>query len=850
MNSDRRVLSSKSPATKYEVMLLEDASDANKDRPSAERMAVCFSVLDEVVPHLGVYRKIIIMLREELYKAVYSLDYTTMPPKKNISKTPIVQRVPFFVLVERLYEQRDKTAESLQEEIEKIHKELTLKGSILQERNQTIEELKQKVKSLEDQNFQLTMDLENCNLENMKVTATLEQEKRSHETSKEKYDKRIVNLREQLTKSEDTVKHLRKYKEGYDDLEEAFNGSQVFAKRPHKPAPLTKKTRVVQEIAAAKLLEEQILTMQNIIIEEYDVFIEENQPDKESDTLKGETSFTSKWDEESKAMKTYLKKQAEVEKRFQKSIADIENELQLIEIQISSLEDKLESIVEEEKANSKQEDSPKLAGARKEGTTKPLAPKITHDDDDVDFVKIMGTPGHADPFIPHERIMGKYAAMMYYSCNHGKNFHEFKDAKFCPSCGETTLLCPHKVIEQKLVSLPHNCTHIKITRPVVHILKEKEPTSVPGSPDISRVTSAKNVSPSFGDEHVVKMQQHLTTSYKRLWDDLAARSSVTRRIARPLVKERVLSVINQFYATLLWQDDYAMEDEQIVSVLNTLNTFFQDRYIISDVAYLAMHDFLSGVVKYAHENQAIELFAQAMCGNIDPVVIRYVLLMNDFIDLVKWENVADIRPFAKTVYPFMHEEDLEQFTMGYTAYSENKISKKIISEYILYIILKYREPSFQDSEVKLLQHPGNRPGLMTDIEFTEAIDNVCPLASERLRRRFFAESLEHIQETDDCLNITRLSQITGHLGLVQISSVVKDHIAQNVEDARSKVDEDQGDYKESIGTIKKHLLMEDAKSKANISMNIPTMEKLRTVGAHNSKRITARQMERVDNYKY
>ena len=65
MDPNRRVLSSKSPATKYEVLLLEDASNTTKDKPSADRMAVCFGVLDEVIPHLGVYRKIISMLKKK-----------------------------------------------------------------------------------------------------------------------------------------------------------------------------------------------------------------------------------------------------------------------------------------------------------------------------------------------------------------------------------------------------------------------------------------------------------------------------------------------------------------------------------------------------------------------------------------------------------------------------------------------------------------------------------------------------------------------------------------------------------------------------------------------------------------
>ena len=41
-----------------------------------------------------------------------------------------------------------------------------------------------------------------------------------------------------------------------------------------------------------------------------------------------------------------------------------------------------------------------------------------------------------DPFIPQERVFSKYAAMLYTSNNMGKTFEEFKDAKYCASCGE------------------------------------------------------------------------------------------------------------------------------------------------------------------------------------------------------------------------------------------------------------------------------------------------------------------------------------------------------------------------------------------------------------------------------
>ena len=43
---------------------------------------------------------------------------------------------------------------------------------------------------------------------------------------------------------------------------------------------------------------------------------------------------------------------------------------------------------------------------------------------------------NVDPFVPQERIFSKYATMMYTSDNNGKSFHEFKDARYCSSCGE------------------------------------------------------------------------------------------------------------------------------------------------------------------------------------------------------------------------------------------------------------------------------------------------------------------------------------------------------------------------------------------------------------------------------
>ncbi|KAK2573743.1 hypothetical protein P5673_001432 [Acropora cervicornis] len=840
MDPERRALSSRSPATRYEVLLVEDYS---KQGLCEEQMATCFHVFDEVIQCVGVYKIVLKMLRDKLYDAVYSNEYTTVPPKKTMSKTSYIQRIPYFVLVNRIFEERDKTADELRANITALENNLNEKGKQLDECNQSNRELKKSLKESSDKIYEMEIELENKSLEQRKLEASVQYEQLIQQATKDRYERRISGLKTELTQAKDRNNFLEKFKEGYDSLEAAFNDSVTIDKNPQKPVVLTRKAQIIQEIASAKLLEEQLLTMQNTVIEEFDSYLEETKATPNSNVdLKSNGSRSNLRvtpDDEYEARVKQEEHLHKIKMRFKKSIDDVKNEFQLIEIQKSSLEDQLAQL--EEEANAVEKEAAKKTDRKKSlfhiDREKGNKPAESEDDGEMDFVKIMNSAHHQDPFIPHEKILSKYAAMIYYSCNQGKNYHEFKDARYCPSCGETTLFCPHKVTDHKVLSLPHNCTHVKIVRPTVHIVEEGSHTDpVPKTPESVHPLSVRPSSTlSFEEASILQAQQHLTTSYKFLWDDYYSRTSSSRQIPRLLSEDRVLSIIEQFYSFLIWQDDYAVEDEQIVSVTETMYSFFHERYLVPEVTYLAVYDFIASVVKFAPDNNTIQLFAQSMCGSIDPVVIRYILLINDFIDMIEWVTVKDIRTFAKILYPFMNEEDIEQFSMGYTSFSENKISKDLVSQYFLYIMLKYREPRFQEIEIKLLQQPGRRPGFMTDIEYAEAVDNICPLASERLRRRLFVESAAHMGSTDDSVSVMHLAQITGYLILLQLMPVIKDSVAQKIEAARPVV---KGDLKDSPEII----------NNATETFSYQTTTTARAIAAENAKRSRTRQLQRIEEY--
>lgn len=186
MDPERRALSSRSPATRYEVLLVEDYS---KKGLCEEQMATCFHVFDEVIQCVGVYKVVLKMLRDKLYDAVYSNEYTTVPPKKTMSKTSYIQRIPYFVLVNRIFEERDKTADELRANITALENNLNEKGKQLDECNQSNRELKKSLKESSDKIYEMEIELENKSLEQRKLEASIQYEQLTQQATKDRYEK-------------------------------------------------------------------------------------------------------------------------------------------------------------------------------------------------------------------------------------------------------------------------------------------------------------------------------------------------------------------------------------------------------------------------------------------------------------------------------------------------------------------------------------------------------------------------------------------------------------------------------------------------------------------------------------
>jgi hypothetical protein len=212
-----------------------------------------------------------------------------------------------------------------------------------------------------------------------------------------------------------------------------------------------------------------------------------------------------------------------------------------------------------------------------------------------------------------------------------------------------------------------------------------------------------------------------------------------------------------------------MDTENTLPLLDSLHEFLLDRYLIPEVAYLACHDFICGIIRHSSTSLSLQLFGDQLNGHLDTASFRYVMLLCDFISLVDWESAQDFKPFATAIYPFLSEDDIEQMTMGFVAFTENRASKHLIANYIIYLILKHREPRIVECESRLLQHPGQRSGLLNEIEFTEALETLLPLTSYHLPRRLYLQSQADMPKGLEAVPISRLSRILNSSVCVCVS---------------------------------------------------------------------------------
>ncbi|XP_074640808.1 uncharacterized protein LOC141898673 [Tubulanus polymorphus] len=806
------IMDAKSLSLKYK-MLMND-KPAGTTGPVQERVSQIFKVLKELIPHMGIFSEIMKLMSDELFDAVFSHQLTMNSKlrqnshQSQSSRPTQMDRVPYFTLVHRVFTQQDARAEDMMEKVEILKKKLFEKHKAFEDSVSKTTHLMNECEQLKEMISQLEEEVVDRNAEIDSLEEKMEEEHNKAEKLQKNLEAEIADLEERLEEAREEIRFLSTYKKGYDELQDAFTEKMIDDPpiKRKKPVVATRRAHLMSDIESARKIEEQLLAVQNSTLEEFEKFFEQGKEELSTINLNATLTAT----EFSKHQDVVLERADQEllleQERFNKNIDELNTELGLIRQHTVMLEEQLQ-ILEEHKPTLPS--TMKNASKLKKKPVHPLAKELGGIDDDNPI---------DDPFVPQERIFSKYAAMMYTSSNGGHTYHEFKGAKYCASCGEKTVICPHKMGNaENVLPLPINCSHIKILRPKVKINLQmmdelfqpltaastvKPPSTQEAEslrPETMGETTGESASmqkrrsrsstPSVSaDSPATTLEAHMKYPPHKLWEDYAERTDLARTIPRPISLARSKSLIEQFSAFIIWQDEHGDSEEGYFSILENLYHFMLERYLKEDVMFLAMHDLLSSLLGNAGKNKFIQMFIHVLVGNYDAATYRYVLLLADLIDRVEWKQVNDFRLFCEVLYPFAVEDDFETLQMGYISFTRNKISKELVLEYLLYLILKYRELRLLECEGKLLLHPGKEPGQMTWKEFSDALDQLLPVTNEMLTKRLFWEAEAHIPTStdDNAVPIQRLAQIASYLSILQLNYLVKDDIREKVEEARNR----------------------------------------------------------------
>ncbi|XP_033102930.1 uncharacterized protein LOC117105765 isoform X2 [Anneissia japonica] len=890
-----------SPALGFEAILSAIKLKETK-APSSERILAVFKVFDDVIPHTSIFSKVLKIIRDEVYDAVYSQRYTSSQEVETSYKTAtnvvadrgeetktFIERIPYFTLVQQVFAQRNEVADELKDELEILERRLRDKEKQNTGAQSVISSQRQQVCMLEEtvESKNLMVEERDSKIESLQETNSDLEDKARNE--KRRLENIIRKLEDKLSQEEKEVVYLNQYKEGYESIHQAFIISPDENKFPglhskkKKAVLATKKNQLLSSLEAAKKLEQQILMVQNQIIDEFDSYLETHKVELSSKHFTDKEA-ESHFSEDHRELDRIDLELQEVQDHFKTTIGSLANELDMIRQHKDSLEKELEDLMKSQAPKPPSRDV--RAGFRPTSKDSSVSSAYARKQSVLSVSSISAEPiesfdllsSQQDPFVPQETVLSKYSVMLYTSTNSKQTFHELKDGKFCSSCGEKTVLCPHKVSDEMIITLPHQCTHIKLSRPKIRLpvelkKKSKESTkfeSVAGttnestSKPVKRIQSRQSVA-SIGSSNQFFHEDSVTpgtvettatgtipiqnppdskpailggiqeyqgnwlsvNSFMRIWEDYKDRTTLTREIPRPMKLDHTLSIIAQYYADVLWCDENADEDTELVSIIDGLYDFMFDRYLTQDVTYLVMHDFITSLIENALVNKHIQIFSHILVGNLDGAVFRYLLLVADLIDRVDWRYVEDFKGFIANIYPFLNEDDIDQMHLAYTSFSENKITKDLVYEFFLYIILKYREPQFHEIERKLLQRPAKESGVLDQREFFEAMEALSPLSSEKLRTQLFKESALHYSENDK-VSVMRLSQIGSYILLLQVAPLLRQKIAENVEDARLHHQIQATLSKADIETSKQADIMSMTKLR-NLARNVARREQHRSL---------------------
>ncbi|KAM4636969.1 uncharacterized protein O3C94_018002 [Discoglossus pictus] len=513
---------------------------------------------------------------------------------------------------------------------------------------------------------------------------------------------------------------------------------------------------VTSNLQTSKHLYQQLLQIQNRAMDDFDSFLENRMP-----VLPVGRATQQNPDDEMEIKK----------KTFLGCMAEISTELSLLRQQTDSLEE--QNAARAEKRQKEEPLESQMVGMRRGPGSSTGSQEGSGKESIEDFVSMA--------LHPDETLLNRYAAMIYTTTDNGRIYEEMAGASMCESCGEKTFLCPHKVGDTKVISLPKHCTHIKICRPQAHRLALAAKLEWLGD-GLTPASSCIRSSGAFIPERAQITQKPLgdqlgqsapsPSSWQGSWaleeinlsrldKHFGEQMKVKREAPRMMSLDLCLSLAEQLLANVMYQEDGRPENPRVLSVQELLWELLTRRYVDEDISSLGLQDFLAAVWKYSTDNKVVCLLTRVLCGQLDQSVLRYVLLQAELLNLSPLTEPSHLLLFIEQHYPFLEETERDSLVLEFTAYSQRSISSACMMGFILHRILQNKEPLIMECSDRLLTHLKTQIGFLSSEELSRALGELASLSTKKQRDILIQQSASSLKS--DLIPITHAAHILAYL---------------------------------------------------------------------------------------
>ncbi|KAJ3216572.1 hypothetical protein HDU67_009266 [Dinochytrium kinnereticum] len=308
------------PTLVFEVQLKE-LFDAYPKSPAKERVRTCFEIFDEIIPYLGTLSPVVKVLRDELYRSVYSKNLTSS------EKPPYVERIPFFCTVGKIDEARYEEITKTNEAVSELHQKIKFRDHDLQLLYKKNMALKQEISDHESNAKSLQEKITHLETTLQKFEMEKNETRFYHQSKEESLKREVEKLQTNLAQSNHIIEKLTVFKTTYNE-----NGDDSYEEEIEKSKielNINSMGMVEYDVYQAERLQDQFAEILNFQLDDFEMSL--GQLRKKREILLGVMN------NESDREASYKLELHEIVAGFRRRVSDILEEQKLIKSHLKSL---------------------------------------------------------------------------------------------------------------------------------------------------------------------------------------------------------------------------------------------------------------------------------------------------------------------------------------------------------------------------------------------------------------------------------------------------------------------------------------------------------------------------------